>query len=530
MPASMSDEKTRLETPVALLIYNRPEPTARVLAAIARARPKKLFVVGDGPRGDRAGDADRVAAARAVLERVDWPCEVRTNYSAANLGCRRRVASGLDWVFENVPEAIILEDDCVADPSFFGFCEQLLARFRDDRRVHSISGTNFFDQVPWTPHSYFFSKYFLCWGWATWRRAWRSFDASLRDWPAWRHEGRLASFAESADEQRYWAQLFDAVSRGELDSWATAFAFASFRSAGFQVIPSVNLVSNIGFGGQATHTTRSEHRLANLPARSIGTLQHPAEVIRNEAADRHIFTHSYGGRSQSRWKRLRTNLERPWRAIRDSWKALRRRRRAWRLQQLLAKTGPRRIIIGASGTSQAGWVPTDIAELNLLMPEQWRSFCEPESLDAILAEHVWEHLTAEEGLVAAQTCYRYLKPGGHVRVAVPDGFHPDATYVESVRPLGTGPGADDHRVLYNHKTLRQTFEAAGFVVRLQEYFDEQGGFHCQDWDPADGHIRRSKRFDPRNQDGQLKYTSIILDAMKPPATVHATILPRTQAA
>jgi predicted SAM-dependent methyltransferase len=518
-----------LETPVALLIYNRPEPTAQVLSAIARARPRRLFVVGDGPRAGRPGNAEQVAAARAVLERVDWPCDVQTNYSAVNLGCRRRVASGLDWVFENADQAIIVEDDCVPDLSFFGFCEQLLARYRNDERVHSISGTNFFDQSAWTPHSYFFSKYFLCWGWATWRRAWRSFDSSLGQWPAWRQSGGLKAFAESPEEERYWARLFDAESRGELDSWATAFAFASFKSGGLQVIPSVNLVSNIGFGGQATHTTRSRHRLANLPARSIGELRHPPQVARSAAADQHIFAHAYASREPSRWKRLRTILERPWRAMRSAFKALRGQRRIWRLRRELAQARQRRIIIGASGTSQAGWLATDIAELNLLLPEKWRRVCEPSSLDAIVAEHVWEHLTAEEGVVAAKTCFEYLKPGGHVRVAVPDGLHPDPSYVESVRPLGTGPGADDHRVLYNHRTLRQTFEAAGFVVRLQEYFDEQGRFHSQDWDPADGHIRRSRRFDPRNAEGKLNYTSIILDAVKP-AAAQIAARPRTQAA
>ena len=142
-----------MKTPVAFLIFNRPETTARVLEEIARARPPKLLVVADGPRADRPGEADLCRAARAVLSRVDWPCEVLTNFSETNLGCRRRVSSGLDWVFEEVEEAIVLEDDCLPHPSFFPFCEELLERYRADERVMAVSGDNFQQGRRRTPYS-----------------------------------------------------------------------------------------------------------------------------------------------------------------------------------------------------------------------------------------------------------------------------------------------------------------------------------------------------------------------------------------
>ena len=132
----------------------------------------------------------------------------------------------------------------------------------------------------------------------------------------------------------------------------------------------------------------------------------------------------------------------------------------------------------------------------------------------MLAEHVWEHLTIDQGLEAAQRCFEYLKPGGYLRVAVPDGFHPDELYRHRVRPGGSGAGADDHRVLYNHITLADIFEKAGFRVDLLEYFDSEGKFHFVDWNPEDGKINRSWRFDRRNEDGATNYTSIILDAYK----------------
>lgn len=173
-------------------------------------------------------------------------------------------------------------------------------------------------------------------------------------------------------------------------------------------------------------------------------------------------------------------------------------------------------MIGSSGTHFPGWVATDRAVLDLVRDETWARFFPPGSLDAILAEHVWEHLTAEDAAAAARVCFRYLRSGGYVRVAVPDGLHPLQSYIESVRPGGSGPGADDHKALYSYFSLRDLFVDAGFEVHLKEYFDEKGEFHFDDWTPSEGMIHRSKRFDSRNSSGDLRYTSIILDARKRP--------------
>lgn len=189
--------------------------------------------------------------------------------------------------------------------------------------------------------------------------------------------------------------------------------------------------------------------------------------------------------------------------------------RQQRALKSLAHRKLKRIVIGSSGIRIDGWVATDQEVLNLLEKKSWASFFEPNSLDAILAEHVWEHLYPHEAVVAAMTCYTFLKPGGYLRVAVPDGFHPEQSYINAVRPGGTGAGADDHKVLYTITSFRDLFINAGFDVRLQEYFDEHGQFHCCDWNPSDGMIWRSKRFDSRNSPERLAYTSIILDAVKP---------------
>jgi predicted SAM-dependent methyltransferase len=184
-----------------------------------------------------------------------------------------------------------------------------------------------------------------------------------------------------------------------------------------------------------------------------------------------------------------------------------------RLKNISAST-PVKLVIGASGSYDKGWIDTDIEYLNLLVSQHWETYFQKNSIDAILAEHVWEHLNLDNGLTAAKRCFEYLKPGGYLRVAVPDGFCPDKKYIDDVKPGGTGAGADDHKVLYNHKTFVELFAKAGFRAELLEYYDMDGKFHCVNWNPENGKIWRSKRFDDRNKDGTLNYTSLILDLHK----------------
>ena len=201
---------------------------------------------------------------------------------------------------------------------------------------------------------------------------------------------------------------------------------------------------------------------------------------------------------------------------------LRRGRAAWRrrlglrrLRRELGRTQDWKIVVGTSGVFEPGWIPTDIEYLNLLHDADWRIFFRAGSVSALLAEHVWDHLTPEQGLAAAQACHRYLRPGGRLRIAVPDGFHPDPAYRRQVEVNGTGAGAADHKVLYTHESLARLLEQAGFTVARLEYFDADGTFHFQDWNRADGMVHRSSRYDERNAGGKLAYTSLIVDAFKP---------------
>lgn len=279
----------KLTTPVAFIIFNRPDTTERVFAEIARAKPPKLLVIADGPRASKEGEAEKAAATREIIKRVDWDCEVLSNFSDVNLGCKKRVSSGIDWVFEQVEEAIILEDDCLPHPSFFRFCQEMLARYRHDQRIGMISGDNLQFGRKYGPDSYYFSKYVHVWGWASWRDRWRqSYDVDMKVWPRIREAGRVPDLVGAPDEAEYWAEIFDRVHRGEIDTWDYQWVFANWIEGRVSILPSVNLISNIGFGAGATHTL-VENDLANLPVQAMEyPLVHPVGTVRNHRADSYV--------------------------------------------------------------------------------------------------------------------------------------------------------------------------------------------------------------------------------------------------
>src|SRR5271157_5323503 len=264
-----------LNTPVVLLIYRRPEPTRRVFEAIAAAKPQKLFVVADGPR--LPTDVSLCRAARDITEMVDWPCEQHRHYSDDNMGCKRRVISGLDWVFAQCDEAIILEDDCVPHPTFFDYCQQLLDFYRDDHRVFSVCGAAFFPHP--AQYSYTFSRYPEIWGWATWKRAWQTYDADMSNWCDLRKTDWLYRLLGSRPAARFWREVFDSAYAGDIDTWDYQWIFSSWLQGALAAIPNTNLVTNVGFGPDATHT-RETTTLAHRPASPIELpLRHPPEPV-----------------------------------------------------------------------------------------------------------------------------------------------------------------------------------------------------------------------------------------------------------
>ena len=285
-----------MKTPIAFFIFKRPDTTQQVFNAIRQAKPEKLLVVADAARRDHPQEAEQCAATRAILEQVDWDCEVLTNYAEENLGCKQRLSSGLNWVFEAAETAIILEDDCLPHPSFFPFCEALLERYREDERVFSISGQN----VQWgrqpTDYSYYFSRYFHSWGWASWRRAWQQYDVQMKHWAEVRDQGLLKDLLPDDRAVKYWTYLFEATANGAIDTWDYQFVLTCWLQHALCITPNVNLITNIGFGAGATNTAllEGESLYANMPVTEMTLpLQHPPFMVQHTAADHFTQTTLY---------------------------------------------------------------------------------------------------------------------------------------------------------------------------------------------------------------------------------------------
>ncbi len=275
----------QLKTPVVLIIFNRPDTTAKVFEVIRQVKPLQLFVIADAPRANRPGEAEKCMAAKSIINQVDWNCEVLTNYSEVNLGCRERVYSGLNWVFSLVESAIILEDDCVPHPTFFRFCQELLERYKNNDRIMAISGDNFQFGNNRTEYSYYFSRYPHCWGWATWRRAWENYDNQMQLWSELRNSNWLENILQNTQAVKYWSKIFQDNYQG-FNSWAYAWLFSGWSLGKLTIIPQINLVSNIGFSPTATHTKDVHSKFVNMSrSEMIFPLDHPLSISRNISAD-----------------------------------------------------------------------------------------------------------------------------------------------------------------------------------------------------------------------------------------------------
>ena len=274
-----------VRTPVVMLVFNRPDLTARLFEEVRAARPSRLLVVADGPRADRPGEADACARVRAIVDRVDWPCQVEREFSETNLGCKRRISSGISWAFQRAEEAIFLEDDCIPGQGFFAFCDDVLERHRHDERVMAVTGCNFQFGRRRGPGSYYFSHFMHVWGWASWRRAWRHYDVRMAGWPALRSGPWLREVVGSRAAAVGWRWAFDRVYQGQLDTWDYQWLFAILRQGGLVATPNVNLVSNVGAGPGATHAGQGGPHVGQPTASIERPLEHPADVRRDVDAD-----------------------------------------------------------------------------------------------------------------------------------------------------------------------------------------------------------------------------------------------------
>lgn len=276
-----------MKTPVVLIIFNRPHHTEKVFEVIRQAQPSKLLVIADGPRPNRPEDKEKCASARAIIERVDWECQVFKNYSDINLGCDPRIIDGLNWVFDTVEEAIILEDDCIPHPTFFTYCEELLDRYRHDQRVMNISGQNVLFGRKRTDYSYYFSRFTLCWGWATWRRSWQYFDVNLKLWPEVLDKRFMKDILEDPYAVKVWERTAQMLYDGRLTGWDFKWMFSCWLQNGLCLISDRNLITNIGYGAEATHIHDETDPYIKMAIEAMDfPLKHPPFILRDLEADR----------------------------------------------------------------------------------------------------------------------------------------------------------------------------------------------------------------------------------------------------
>jgi hypothetical protein len=266
------------ETPILFLVFNRPDKTKVVFEAIRNIKPTKLFVAADGPRHNIADELEKCEKVRAIATSIDWECELNTLFRDENLGCGKAVCESITWFFENVEEGIILEDDCLPDASFFSFCSILLNRYRMEKRIMHIGGTNLQFGTIRGNGDYYYSIICHVWGWATWRRAWNNYEFLLNNSKNISDDTFNEVFNFNQTFIKYYKDIFNKMCNSEIDTWDYQWFYSIILHKGLSICPNVNLVKNLGFGEDATHTLyENEWNTMNV-ARSINSFNQPSTI------------------------------------------------------------------------------------------------------------------------------------------------------------------------------------------------------------------------------------------------------------
>jgi hypothetical protein len=282
--------------PILFIVFNRPDTTALVFQRIREQRPAKLFVAADGPRASREGEKERCETVRKlILDGIDWECDVQTKFSDVNLGCGLAESSAMLWFFNAIGEGIVLEDDTLPDSSFFNYCRELLDHFRNEPDIFLISGNNFQDGKQRGDGSYYFSTYAGTWGYASWKRAWEGYELGLTSIDRDLFEKIIDEQFSNEGEKKTWRTNYENFRAGKYDTWDFQFAVNRWRRKGRGIAPNVNLITNIGFGNNATHCTNEDDPAANLPLGSIHKIIHPSSKTTCEKADRYHYKKFFKG-------------------------------------------------------------------------------------------------------------------------------------------------------------------------------------------------------------------------------------------
>lgn len=281
------------KTPILILAFNRPDMVRKLLKKVQEWQPDSLWVVVDGPRNE--SEADLVDQVKLCFDEIDWCSDMHTNYASENMGCHRRVSSGLDWFFLHNSQGIILEDDCIPLISFFSYCEELLKRYKNEEKITAIEGVHRLDRRLDLNESYFFSSYYTFHGWATWSRAWKKYTDDVSD-----ADVIIRQKFTTLRSRLYWNWQLRRVAKGKLSSWGYRWMLSNWRTDSVSIVPITPLVENIGYGENSTHTKGSSYYL--MPAENLTfPLTHPNEIETNVLLDKRLEDCCY---SRSLYQRI----------------------------------------------------------------------------------------------------------------------------------------------------------------------------------------------------------------------------------
>lgn len=282
-----------MNTAILLTFWNRKDKLKTLIEAIRENKPKKIYLACDGPRLNISSDYLMVEESRKEVEElIDWECSINKLYSEKNLGCRDAMTKAINWLFDNEEQGIILEEDCVPHKDFLPYCEELLVKYKNNKTIWNISGTNLQKGNKRGDGSYYFSKYFNCWGWASWRDRWLNFDSNLKSWPEFKRIKFLDNIFFDQKEIKYWSKIFDDLFfRGEPNSWAYRWFYTCLVNNALTVVPNKNLIQNIGFDKFSTNTNYTLDE--SIIDEGIIPLNYPKNIIHDRKADRFAFYNHY---------------------------------------------------------------------------------------------------------------------------------------------------------------------------------------------------------------------------------------------
>jgi hypothetical protein len=275
-----------MKSAVLFLTYRRFETAEKVFESIRQARPLRLYFASNGSNSKNVGEDERVKEVRALVDRIDWPCELHTLFRDEHLSVKYSITSSIDWFFETEEMGIILEDDCLPSDSFYPFCDELLEKYKDDERIGFITAMNYLEKTGGS-ESYFFSEYPAIWGWATWKKVWLNYDLDMRGLDVLLSSDEFIKSFDDFREYKYWAKWFAKVASGRVNTWDAQVSYLSFRYRYLTITPKVNLLTNLGFGPDSNFTKNT-----NSPIARIKRFDMDADLAHPDSKD-HVVNRSY---------------------------------------------------------------------------------------------------------------------------------------------------------------------------------------------------------------------------------------------